>query len=103
MSERVNLYALVTEGLRPTARGTIYTIFAVEQLSSQARLTLDGLSLLDPDEIPEYLLEGLYHGSTNNFPGLLTMSEFQSARGELISRSLINQNVDGKKVWIHRL
>lgn len=103
LNERAELHAWAPEGARPTARGTIRKVFAVEKLNGHPRLVLDILSLLDPDEIPEHVLDGLFQAPTTGSRGRLTRSEFQSARGELLSRSLIKRNVDEKKLWIHRL
>ena len=102
-SERADLYDRMHMGSRPTARGTISTIFAVDQLKGHTRLLLEILSLLDPDEVPECILDGLLQNSARDALAMLTLGEFQGARGELLSRSLIERNIDGKKLWIHRV
>lgn len=64
---------------------------------------LDIISLLDPDEVPECILDGLLQNSVGDAPATLTLDELQSARGELLSRSLIERNINVKKLWIHRV
>lgn len=101
--EHINLHNMVLEPSRPTTRGTIYSIFAIQHLKANALLVLQIFSLLDPDEIPEVILTGLFQGSTNNRQPALTIGEFHAARGELLSRSLIGRNVEIRKLWIHRI
>ena len=101
--EHLDLHNLVLEPSRLNTRGTVYSIFAIKDLNAHALLVLEILSLLDPDEIPESILDGLSPGSAKNRQPPLTISQFHAARGELLSRSLIGRNLDLGKPWVHRI
>lgn len=81
---------------------TIASVWALEHLEEGSQALLQAMSLLDPDSIPEYILEGNPAASTwSGYP--LTNAEYQNARTELIQRSLIIRQKDSKTLSIHRL
>jgi hypothetical protein len=81
---------------------TIASVWALEHLDEGSQALLQAMSLLDPDSIPEYILEENPAAST--WPGYpLTSAEYQNARTELIQRSLVIRQKDKKTLNIHRL
>lgn len=80
---------------------TLGTVWALDDLK-EGRALLEVISFLDPDSIPESLLE--------NNPACMdwdrypkTSLEYSKARAELLSRSLIYRNRDKKTLRVHRL
>ena len=102
-NEHADLHDLTLERGRPTARGKISSIFAIEQLSCHARTILEILSFLDPDNVPELILDGLHHGVGGVSQAPTKLSEFHVARSDLRARSLVGRNIDREEVWVHRL
>ncbi|VUC32070.1 unnamed protein product [Clonostachys rosea] len=80
---------------------TLGTVWALDDLK-KGRALLEVLSLLDPDSIPESLLEK--NPACIDWDRYPNQSlEYSKARGELLSRSLIYRNRDKKTLRIHRL
>ncbi|KAI9794810.1 MAG: hypothetical protein M1816_002938 [Peltula sp. TS41687] len=107
-SELKELQDLELEPRQATARGTIASIWAVDQLDPQPRSLLEALVFLDPDCISERLLmENSYQ--TARIPHWpKKMGAFFSARAELLDRSLVKSNEDKnnedkKELRIHRV
>ncbi|KAH8821382.1 NB-ARC and TPR domain protein [Xylogone sp. PMI_703] len=81
---------------------TIASVWALENLEEDAQVLLEAMSVLDPDGIPEYILED--NPAVDTWPGYPSTSvAYQQARTELIQRSLITRQKDEKKLVIHRL
>lgn len=81
---------------------TIASVWALEHLDESSQALLQAMSLLDPDSIPEYILEENPAAKTwSGYP--LTSAEYQNARTELIRRSLVVRQRDTKTLNIHRL
>lgn len=81
---------------------TIASVWALDGLNDGAASLLGILSLLDPDGIPEYILEP--GGSTFRWEGYPhDMMGYQEARTELLKSSLITRDRGAKKLFIHRL
>lgn len=80
---------------------TLGTVWALDDLK-EGRALLEVISFLDPDSIPESLLEknpACMHW--DRYPK--TSLEYSKARAELLSRSLIYRNRDRKTLRVHRL
>ena len=81
---------------------SLVTVWALDRLSDGTKALLQVISLLDPDDIPEQLLiyksSGKDHG---DYPR--TKGQYYTARSELLSTSLISQNLDQEKLSLHRL
>lgn len=75
---------------RATARGTIASIFAIEQLSAEARTLLELSSFLNPDCISERIFVQNILSSFPNFPH--KTAAWNAARGKLIQASLVKRN-----------
>lgn len=86
---------------RPTARGTIASIFAIEQLSAEARTLLELSSFLNPDCILERIFVENSVISFPNFPQ--KTAAWNAARGELIQASLVKRNDEKRELWMHRV
>ena len=86
-----------------TARGTIFTSFAIEKLNSHALLILESLSLLDPDEIPQSVLSGLYEFNIDGERDENQLDRFDEAQADLLGRSLVSRSSDTKTVSVHRV
>ncbi|OKL62070.1 hypothetical protein UA08_02958 [Talaromyces atroroseus] len=81
---------------------TIASVWALEQLGEGSQVLLQAMSLLDPDSIPEYILEeNPAAGTWPDYPS--TSTEYHNARTELMQRSLITRNKEQKTLTIHRL
>lgn len=81
---------------------TIASVWALDHLEQAAQVLLEAISVLDPDSIPEYILEE--NPAADTWPGYpSTKAEYQRARAELIQRSLITRQKDEKKLVVHRL
>lgn len=81
---------------------TIASVWALDGLNDGAASLLGVLSLLDPDGIPEYVLE--VEGSTFRWDGYpQDVMGYQEARTELLKSSLITRDRVAKKLFIHRL
>ncbi|KAI9733663.1 MAG: hypothetical protein M1834_003265 [Cirrosporium novae-zelandiae] len=101
--EKEGLLNLELQPHRVTARGTIASIWAIEQLSRPARSFLEVLSIFDPDCIQEDVL-------INRLEVIDTLSEYPkkkaayyAARMELLQTSLIKRNEERKEFWMHRV
>ena len=80
---------------------TLGTVWALDDLK-QGRALLEVISLLDPDSIPESLLEkNPACADWDRYPK--TSLEYSKARAELLSRSLIYRNRDKKTLRVHRM
>jgi hypothetical protein len=80
---------------------TIASVWALDHLEEGSQALLQAMSLLDPDSIPEYILEE--NPAACTWPGYpSTTAEYLNARTELIQRSLIIRQKD-KTLNIHRL
>lgn len=80
---------------------TLGTVWALDDLK-EGRALLEVISFLDPDSIPESLLErNPACMDWDRYPK--TSWEYSKARAELLSRSLIYRNRDRKTLRIHRL
>jgi hypothetical protein len=81
---------------------TLDTVWALEKLNESSAILLDVLSLLDPDGIPELILEGfLSQVDVESYPR--TEAAYQEARTELLRSSLIARNRAANRIAIHRL
>lgn len=80
---------------------TIASVWGLDSLKHSGYL-LDILSFLDPDGIPEYILQS-NKASTDmdGFPQ--TIEQYETARTELLQSSLITRDRSAKKLVIHRL
>lgn len=77
------------------------SVWALESLSLSAVL-LDCISLLDPDGIPEFVLEAeAQTGIRAGYP--LTLTDYEKAPAELLHSSLISRERERKSIRIHRL
>ena len=80
---------------------TLGTVWALDDLK-EGRALLEVISFLDPDSIPESLLEkNPACMDWDRYPK--TSLEYSKARAELLSRSLIYRNRDKKTLRVHRL
>ena len=101
--ERRNMLG-ISEGQSASLRRynqTLGTVWALDDLK-EGRALLEVISFLDPDSIPESLLENNPASMDwDRYPK--TSLEYTKARAELLSRSLIYRNRDKKTLRIHRL
>lgn len=102
-TERGLLQDYEADKRRPNARGNIASIYAVNQLSQEARTILEIASVLDPDVIQERIFADynvgltLIHGyPKNNF-------EYSRCRSQLLRSSLLQRDEVNKRFSIHRL
>ena len=103
---RANLYSDIYEcGRNPFAdkyAHTISTVWASENLGDAALHLLDVLAFLDPDSIPESIVQTVVDQYTldgaDDKPGL-----YEKVRTGLISASLIQTYEDKKQLSIHRV
>jgi hypothetical protein len=80
---------------------TLGTVWALDDLK-EGRALLQVISFLDPDSIPESLLEkNPACDDWDRYPR--TSLEYSKARAELLSRSLIYRNRDKKTLRVHRM
>ena len=91
--------------IRPSARRSGLSMWAIDKLMPRARALLEVISFLDPDQIQEsiFVTKNLNHESTplQSYP--TTRLAYRQARGELVMQSLVRRNEDGKVIWIHRV
>jgi hypothetical protein len=88
---------------RATARGSVASIWAFDDLKPEAKYVLEILTFLDPDCIQEQLFLEPF-GRLALLPGFpRTKYAFFAARGELMESSLIRRNDDTGDWWIHRV
>ncbi len=102
-SDRRELHSFDVVRPRPETRGTIASIWAVEQLGPQAACLLEIYATLDPDCIQERLFTGDLSciGDLDHFPR--TTFAYSAARADLIKRSLITRNDETKEFRVHRV
>lgn len=81
---------------------TLDTVWALEKLSKGSATLLDVLSLLDPDKIPERILESK-PPNINMYEYPSTNAEFFEARTQLLQSSLITRHRSAKQITIHCL
>lgn len=80
---------------------TIASVWGLENLKESAAL-LDVLSMLDPDAILEYILDGNdVNGQLRGYPD--NSEAYQKARTNLLKSSLITREKSTKTIVIHRL
>lgn len=80
---------------------TLGTVWALDDLK-KGKALLEVISFLDPDSIPESLLErNPACMDWDRYPK--TSLEYSKARAELLSRSLIYRNRDKKTLRVHRM
>ncbi|KAL9028880.1 MAG: hypothetical protein Q9196_002811, partial [Gyalolechia fulgens] len=100
--ERRNMLG-ISEGQSASLRRynqTLGTVWALDDLK-EGRALLEVISFLDPDSIPESLLESNPACMDwDRYPK--TSLEYTKARAELLSRSLIYRNRDKKTLRVHR-
>lgn len=101
--DRRELLAFEAGVPRQEARGNVASIWAIEQLDTEARTVLELCSILDPDCIQERIF-------TENFAIAATLSGYPTkmftyadARASLIQRSLVKRNEEKKEFSIHRV
>ena len=101
--EHADLHGKELAPRRETARGSLASIWAFEQLGAGARQVLQLLVFLDPDCVQEHILvQGLAEcAHLSDFPR--TRGAFISARAELIQSSLIRINEETGEWWVHRV
>lgn len=81
---------------------SLATLWSLDRLSSSTKALLQVICFLDPDDIPEELLIDKAAGtSLANYPK--SRGHYYDARLELVSSSLIGQNVQQEKLFLHRL
>lgn len=81
---------------------TLSTAWALDTLEKESRTLLEVMSLLDPDNIPDSLLDSNPAAiGWDRYPQ--TPLQYSEARSDLISRSLIYVNEDQKTLRVHRL
>ncbi|KAF2238369.1 nb-arc and tpr domain-containing protein [Viridothelium virens] len=97
-----NLHRQRIPGSLGNYKQTVWTTWAVEQLSPAALAVLKVLSVVDPDRVPEKVLtDGADKVSLENFPK--TKSAYFEARTELIQTSLVARNMATSELRLHRL
>ncbi|KAL0937493.1 tetratricopeptide repeat domain-containing protein [Colletotrichum truncatum] len=102
-SERKEMLG-ISEGQSASLRRynqTLGTVWALDDLK-EGKALLEVISFLDPDKIPESLLEK-NPACTDWYRYPKTALEYSKARAELLSRSLIYRNRDKKTLRVHRL
>lgn len=84
-----------------TYNHTLASVWALEDLKTSGVL-MQVIAFLDPDEIPEQLLEEVA-GKLNleGYPRNIT--SYHEARSELLTSSLISRNFSTKSISVHRL
>jgi hypothetical protein len=81
---------------------TIASVWALQNLQKESAVLLNASSVLDPDGIPEYILEDNPAGKLwEGYPS--DSASYQRARTELLQCSLITRQQDTKRIFIHRL
>ncbi|KAH8729231.1 nb-arc and tpr domain-containing protein [Ilyonectria robusta] len=96
------LHELRVKGMLGNYKYTLGTVWAVEKLSNPARALLGVLSVLDPDRIPEKLLEGgADQVELTDYPS--NKGNYLMARAELIHTSLVSRNMAANELRIHRV
>jgi hypothetical protein len=100
---RTNLFKLQIS--RPNAdtsyEHTIASVWALDNLK-RGSVLLEVLALLDPDGIPEYILDN-NKASSNFLEYPQDDTGYQESRAELLQSSLISRERNTKKIVIHRL
>ncbi|KAK6855173.1 hypothetical protein PG995_008705 [Apiospora arundinis] len=101
--DETEVIASEPQPLRPTARGNISTIWAVEKLSDEARSIVEIVAFLDPDGIQDAIISTTSTdlANTPNYPKKKSL--FYKARTELIRSSLIRRNDEIGEIWVHRV
>ena len=103
-STRRELHAYSEDGtLRKEARGNIASFWAIDQLSVRSRSLLQVLAILDPDCIPEKIVNqyAAQPGHLTDYPK--SDWEYSSARGELLRTSLVERNQSRNEINMHRV
>ncbi|KAF2810563.1 uncharacterized protein BDZ99DRAFT_386857, partial [Mytilinidion resinicola] len=97
-----NLHSTRINGAMGNYQHTVWTTWAVEQLSPATLALLNILSVLDPDCIPEKVLtKSAKDVSLKDYPS--TKGKYFEARAELIHSSLVVRNMATNELRIHRL
>ncbi|KAI0436327.1 hypothetical protein F4803DRAFT_542680 [Xylaria telfairii] len=102
-SDRREFHAFYPTHPRPEARGTIASIWAMEQLDPQTRGLLDICAMLDPDSIQERIFTDNYGllEHIESFPR--TNFAYSASRAQLIQGSLISRNGEKREFRVHRI
>jgi hypothetical protein len=95
------LHNLQYKRMQANYQHTVGTAWAVDQLSASTRSLLQVLSVLDPDRIPEELLQVVGEVKLPNYP--IKKDEYFNARAELINTSFVTKNMAANELRIHRL
>lgn len=96
------LHKNLPDSTYPENARSLATVWALDRLSPKTRALLQVVCLLDPDDIPEELLvDESSEIELSDYPK--NRGEYFRARGELLSSSLIQQNVEYQKLKLHRL
>lgn len=81
---------------------TLDTVWALEKLNKSSAILLDVMSLLDPDDISELILQSaLSEVNTEGYPQ--TEAAYQEARTQLLQSSLIIRDRTANRITVHRL
>ncbi|KAF5686956.1 tetratricopeptide repeat domain-containing protein [Fusarium circinatum] len=101
--EGPDLHRNIPQPLRGTARGDISTIWALDQLSDNARMMLEIASFLCPDCIQESLLckKVSLPDESSLYPKKGV--KFRTARTQLIGSSILRHNQEKREFWMHRV
>lgn len=98
------LHNLQYKRMKTNYQHTVGTAWAVDQLSASTRSLLQVLSILDPDRIPEELLQAVDGGKDVKLPNYpIKKDEYFNARAELINNSFVTKNMAANELRIHRL
>lgn len=103
-----NLKELATGAIRkigPQSRAyphTLGSVWAIDKLGDRASALFECISLLDPDSIKEMIFE---NASSDCLGGIFPQNEeeYQDARSELISRSLVTRDLQHGELRVHRI
>lgn len=82
---------------------TLATAYNFQWLIDKATRLLQLLSFLNPGRIQEYIFVKPPNPPEKKTSALWTASDFERARYELLSCSIIKRNIQKKELWIHRL
>lgn len=88
------------------AHGYPYTLASALLLENleHSRYFLEVISFLDPDKIPEYIVDASGRQFDTDMAGFPhTSGEYQTARAELLNCSLVSRDRDSETLGIHRL
>ncbi|KAK3377003.1 tetratricopeptide repeat domain-containing protein [Lasiosphaeria ovina] len=84
-------------------RYTLATAYSFQGLGDKAVRLLRLLAFLNPDRVQDYIFVDPKAPKKKKWSVRWSASEFESARYELLSCSIIKRNIQKKELWIHRL